>query len=188
MDNTWNEAFVFPIHNKDRVKRVKNFRPIISLFMRVYKILAKFLVNRLRKKSSPLNYFRDLGGLHCRETSLMKFLLPPKLWRNTKVRIMKGISYVDFEKTCCHVDWNFLDQILEMKFFYYKWRSWILSCVRMVMYSILIYGWLKGKICASRGLGQGIHYPVLFFFFWLWIFQVSVSKSIESKIIEGFGF
>lgn len=101
---------------------------------------------------------------------------------------MKGISYVDFEKTCCHVDWNFLDQILEMKFFYYKWRSWILSCVRMVMYSILIYGWLKGKICASRGLGQGIHYPVLFFFFWLWIFQVSVSKSIESKIIEGFGF
>lgn len=95
----------------------------------------------------------------------MKFLLPPKLWRNTKVRIMKGISYVDFEKTCCHVDWNFLDQILEMKFFYYKWRSWILSCVRMVMYSILIYGRLKGKICASRGLGQGIPYPFLFFFF-----------------------
>ena len=38
--------------------------------------------------------------------------------------------------------------------FHYKWIGWIMKCISMVSYSLLINGNSKGKIRPSRGIKQ----------------------------------
>ncbi|KAL6335916.1 hypothetical protein AAG906_003541 [Vitis piasezkii] len=58
----------------------------------------------------------------------------------------EGVVFkIDFEKAYDHVDWGFLDHVLERKGFSPKWRSWIRG----------FNGNAKGWVKASRGLRQG---------------------------------
>ncbi|WP_420914570.1 reverse transcriptase domain-containing protein [Candidatus Phytoplasma australasiaticum] len=104
-----------------------------------------------------------------------------------RARDREGIIFkIDFEKAYDHVDWSFLDKVLEKKGLGYKWRSWLLSCVRTVQYSILINGKPRGNIKATRGLRQGD--PLSPFPFLLIVDSLSrmVWRSLEGGIIEGF--
>ena len=54
-----------------------------------------------------------------------------------------------------HVDWFFLDHVLENKGFNPKWRSWMRGCLSSTSFAILLNGSAKGWVEASRGLRQG---------------------------------
>ena len=47
---------------------------------------------------------------------------------------------IDFEKAYDHVEWEFLDFVLERKGFNSTWRKWIRGCLNSVEYSI-IFKW-----------------------------------------------
>lgn len=48
-----------------------------------------------------------------------------KLWKNVKKRKKEGMMIqIDFEKAYDHLDWNFLNFVLEAEGFGVKWTSW----------------------------------------------------------------
>ena len=62
---------------------------------------------------------------------------------------------LDFDKAYDHVNWDFLDHVLEKKEFSPKWRTWMRGCLSSVSYAILVNRNAKGWVKVSRGLRQG---------------------------------
>ena len=59
------------------------------------------------------------------------------------------------KKAYDHVDWGFLEHVLERKGFSPKWRSWMKGCLSSTSFAILVNGSAKGWIKAFGGLRQG---------------------------------
>lgn len=73
--------------------------------------------------------------------------------KDYKARKKEGVLFkINFEKAYSHVDWYFLDKVLERKGFGYKWRMWMWGCLRNVSYFFLTNGSPRGKVMGSRGL------------------------------------
>lgn len=129
LDSTLNETFVCFILKMDRANKVKDFRPI-SLITSTYKIIAKVLANRL-KKVLPSTILEAQGAFVTGWQILDQALIANEAIEDYRGRGREGIIFkIEFEKADDHVDWGFLDKVLEKKGFGYKWRSWIWSCVR----------------------------------------------------------
>ena len=63
-----------------------------------------------------------------------------------------AVFKIDFEKAYDHVNWNFVDEVLERKGFKDRRRRWIRGCLSSVNFSVLVNGRPRGKFGASRGL------------------------------------
>ena len=104
-----------------------------------------------------------------------------------KKRKKEGLIFkLDFEKAYDHVDWSFLDYVLERKGFGEKWRGWMRGCLRSMNFAVMVNGRPRGWFEASRGLRQGD--PLSPFLFTLVVDVLSrlVSKAEERGIIRGF--
>ena len=78
----------------------------------------------------------------------------------------EGVVFkIDFEKAYDHVNWDFLDHVLEKKGFSPRWRKWMSGCLSTVSYAILVNGNAKGWVKASRGLRQGDPLSPFFVYF-----------------------
>ena len=63
----------------------------------------------------------------------------------------EGVVFkIDFEKAYDHVDWGFLDHVLERKGFNPKWRFWMRGCLSSTSFAILVNGNAKGWVKALR--------------------------------------
>ena len=62
---------------------------------------------------------------------------------------------LDLEKAYDHVNWSFLMYMLQRCGFSDKWRKWILCCISIVKFSILINGSPSDFFGSSRGPRQG---------------------------------
>lgn len=82
------------------------------------------------------------------------------------------IFKINVEKAYNHVNWNFLEKVLDKKGFRYKWRMQIWGCLRNMSYSFLINGSPRGRVVALRGLRQGD--PVSCFLFLLVVDVLSI--------------
>ena len=51
---------------------------------------------------------------------------------------------IDFEKTYDHVDWVFLDHLVERKGFSSRWRTCMGGCLSVVAFAILVNDNAKG--------------------------------------------
>ncbi|RVW97209.1 Protein-tyrosine sulfotransferase [Vitis vinifera] len=99
----------------------------------------------------------------------------------------EGVVFkIDFEKAYDHVDWGFLDHVLQRKGFSQKWRSWMRGCLSSSSFAILVNGNAKGWVKASRGLRQGD--PLSHFLFTLVADVLSrlMIRAEETGITEGF--
>ena len=68
----------------------------------------------------------------------------------------KGVVLkIDFEKAYDHLEWDFIDHVLEKKGFGERWRKWMKGCLSYSNFSIMINGKPRGKFNASRGIRQG---------------------------------
>ncbi|KAI5329624.1 hypothetical protein L3X38_029021 [Prunus dulcis] len=88
---------------------------------------------------------------------------------------------IDFK----HVEWRFMDDVLERKGFGGRWRSWIRGCLESVNFSIMINGRPRGKFTVTRGVRQGD--PLSPFLFTLVIDVLSrlMEKAQENNFIHG---
>ena len=70
----------------------------------------------------------------------------------------RAVFKIDFEKAYDHVEWEFLDFVLERKGFDSTWRKWMRGCLSSIDYSVIINGRPRGKFKGTRGLRQEILY------------------------------
>lgn len=102
------------IPKKDKANWVKDFRPI-SLITSVYKILAKVLANHLRKVL-PSTISDSQGAFIVGRKILDQALLTNEAVEDYRAKRKEGVVFkIDFEKAHDHVDWDFLDKVMDEK-------------------------------------------------------------------------
>ena len=69
-------------------------------------------------------------------------VMDEKSWSGEEGVVFK----IDFEKAYDHVDWGFLDHVLERKGFSTKWRSWMRGCLSSTSFAVLVNGNAKGWV------------------------------------------
>ena len=69
-------------------------------------------------------------------------VMDEKSWSGEEGVVFK----IDFEKAYNHVDWGFLDHVLERKGFSTKWRSWMRGCLSSTSFAVLVNGNAKGWV------------------------------------------
>ncbi|RVW96808.1 Transposon TX1 uncharacterized 149 kDa protein [Vitis vinifera] len=162
INQSTNVTFIALVPKKSQSFKISDYRPI-SLVTSLYKIIAKVLSGRLRKvlhETISGSQGAFVEGRYILDAVLIANEVVDEKRRSGE----EGIVFkIDFEKAYDHVDWGFLDHVLQRKGFSQKWRSWIRGCLSSSSFAILVNGNAKGWVKASRGLRQGDPFsPFLF--------------------------
>ena len=149
-----NETYIALIPKKYGSCRISDFRPI-SLVTSLYKIISKVLVSRL-KDVLDSTISKNQGAFVANRQILDVALVANEVVEEFRANGKKGLVFkIDFEKAYDHVEWEFLDFVLEKKGFSNTWRKWIRGCLNSVQYSVIVNGRPSGRFRGTRGLRQG---------------------------------
>ena len=62
---------------------------------------------------------------------------------------------LDMSKAYDHIEWSYLEKVMDSIGFSSRWIQLVMECVRSVSYSIVVNGNSCDNIIPSRGLSQG---------------------------------
>ncbi|GJT96115.1 RNA-directed DNA polymerase, eukaryota [Tanacetum coccineum] len=179
-----NSPFIDLIPKIHDAKDVKDFWPI-SLIGSLYKIIAKFLANRLSLVMSDL--ISDVQTTFISKCQILDgpFILNELLsWcKHKKINAM--IFKVDFEKAFDFVRWDYLDDVINSFEFGDKWRNWIFCCLDSAMGSVLINGSPTAKFQFHKGLKQGDPLSPFLFILVMESLHISFTKVLDAGLYKG---
>ena len=136
---------------------MKDYRPI-SLCNVIYKVISKFLVNRLRPFLHKLvseSQSEFIPGRMITDNASIAFECFYKI-QQSKISQNTHCAYkLDLTKAYDRVEWKFLEGALSKFGFCHKWISWVMTCVRSVRYAVRMNGEILEFFYPSRGLRQG---------------------------------
>ena len=107
-----------------------------------------------------------------------------KLKNKGKVRHMA--LKLDMSKAYDHLEWVFLQRIMEKMGFHPTWVGWILECIKSVTYSVLVNGKPKGHIVPTRGIRQGDPFSPYLFLLCSEGLNGLIEHAMDGKHIEDF--
>lgn len=93
---------------------------------------------------------------------------------------------IDFEKAYDHVDWDFLNHVLERKRFSPRWRTWMRGCLSLVTFTVLVNGNARTWIKATKGLRQGDPLSYILFTIIADVLSRMMLRTKERSLLEGF--
>lgn len=135
-------------------RQVRNFQPI-NLLNSFYKLLAKVIACRME---AIMNYI--VSPSQCafvRGRQMLDCSLVANEWIDHWARTKREgiICHIEMEKGYDHVNWSFLDWVLDQMGFGSKWRFWIRIHLNSGSYSLLVNGTSTGINRGQWGIQQG---------------------------------
>ena len=103
--------------------------------------------------------------------------------KSTKVHLF---SKIDLEKAYDHVSWDFLLYMLKRCGFGGKWCSWIVYCISLVRFLVLVNNSPRGFFSSSRGLRQWDPLSLLLFVFVMETLGRMISVAVSGGLLAGF--
>ena len=133
--------------NKDP-KSIFDYHPI-SLCNVIFKLASKVVANRLKKVLPSIISDTQSAFVHRRlitDNVLVDFKAMHHI--NQKKARKKGemALNLDMSKAYDHVEWAYLDKIMENLGFNLRWRSLVMKCVTTISYSFRINGKIYGFV------------------------------------------
>ncbi|RVW78875.1 LINE-1 retrotransposable element ORF2 protein [Vitis vinifera] len=185
INQSTNATFIAMVPKKSQTFKISDYRPI-SLVTSLYKIIAKVLSGRLRKVLHE-TIFGSQGAFVEGRQILDAVLIANEVVDEKRRSGEEGVVFkIDFEKAYDHVEWGFLDHVLQRKGFNQKWRSWMRGCLSSSSFAILVNGNAKGWVKASRGLRQGDPLSPFLFTLVADVLSRLMIRAEETGITEGF--
>ncbi|GKE38640.1 RNA-directed DNA polymerase, eukaryota, reverse transcriptase zinc-binding domain protein [Tanacetum coccineum] len=163
---------------------VKDFRPI-SLIGSIYKIIAKFLTNRLISVLGGIVNEVQSAFVANRQILDGPFILN-ELFQWCKAKKKQALIFkVDFEKAYDSVRWDFLDEVLCKFGFGDKWRRWIQCCLHSSRGSIIINGSSTEEFQFGKGLKQGDPLSPFLFILIMESLHLSFQRVVDEGLFHG---
>ncbi|RVW24881.1 putative mitochondrial protein [Vitis vinifera] len=134
----------------------------------------------IKSQTSRISYYRPINLVY-------QFVQNDSQDEKRRSREEGVVFKIDFEKAYDHVDWEFLDHVLERKGFSLRWRSWMRGCLSSTTFAILVNGNAKGWVKAIRGLRQGDPLSPFLFTIVVDVLSRLVVRAEERGLIEGLG-
>ncbi|GAU36753.1 hypothetical protein TSUD_318520 [Trifolium subterraneum] len=169
--STWLERGYFPsslndtniclIPKCDNPTSMKDLRPI-SLCNVLYKMISKVLANRLKcclDKCVSQEQSAFVEGRSILDNALIATEVIHALKRKTKGRRGELALKIDISKAYDKVDWGFLRGVMTRMGFTDVWIRWVMMCVSLVNYSVLMNSDRVGPIspeCLTALIHQAV--------------------------------
>ncbi|XP_056685736.1 uncharacterized protein [Spinacia oleracea] len=136
-------------------KDVSEFRPI-SCCNTIYKCITKVLCGRLRQVLPDLILENQGGFVHGRYI-VHNIMVVQDLVRHYGRKGVKPsyLMNIDLQKAYDTVDWQFLQEMLELLDFPKQFVDMVMQCVYTPMFSLMLNGSMHGFFKSQRGLRQG---------------------------------
>lgn len=162
LDPNINATQIILLPKKEKSLTVEDFRPI-SLCNVIMKLITKVLANRLGEFLPAVISPNQSAFLKSRLIT-DNILIAQEACHFVKNRKLGSDGFIslkaDMSKAYDRVEWSFMRSILLKMGFNHSWTCKVMFCVESVSYQLKVNGNLSDKIFPSRGLRQGILYPL----------------------------
>ena len=122
INQSTNASFIVLLPKKCQTKKISDFK-LISLITCLYKIIAKVLSGRLRGVLHET--IHSTQGTFVQGRQILNAVpIANEIADEKRQSGEEGLVFkLDFDKAYDHVNWDFLDHVLEKKEFSPKWRT-----------------------------------------------------------------
>ena len=131
--------------------RLSDFRPI-SLCNVVYKLISKTLANRLKVLLPQIiteNQSAFLSERLIMDNVLVAFELMHYLEHKKEGKENFMTVKLDMSKAYDHVEWGYIEKVMEKMGFHENWINLIMKCITIVSYLVIINGAVDGRIFST---------------------------------------
>ena len=167
--------------------KMKDFHPI-SLSNVAYKLISKVLANRLKAVLPQIiseNQSAFLSERLITDNVLVAFELMHYLDHKKEGNESFTAIKLDMSKAYDRVKWMFVEKVMRRLGLNDKYIGWIMKCISIVSYFVLINGEAHGSIVPSRRFRQGDPLSSYLFLLYTKAFSALIADASSKHVLNG---